>query len=116
MGRKKKKPMDKLSQDACDALAHNMSYGQWMAIKPPAESVPLKHKNRVEKTCEFCGKTFYRFDKVQVKYCSPECKEDARNAKHKENRLRNYEKYLEYQRSYKTGYRKKEDKNAVSQL
>jgi hypothetical protein len=115
MGRKRKKPMDKLSRDSCDALAHGMSYGKWMAIKPPVDIVPIKTKDKVERTCERCGKIFYRNDKVRVKYCSPECKWDAYLERTNEHRQRNREKYLEYQRLYKTGYRKKVQ-NAVSKV
>lgn len=78
MGRKKKKPMDKLSRDSCDALAHGMSYGKWMAIKPPEVIVPQKPKALIEKTCRFCGKAFYQKTNVKRKYCSPECKDQAR--------------------------------------
>ena len=113
MGRKKKKPMDKLSQDACDALAHGMSYGKWMAIKPPAVVVHEKPKCVIEKTCELCGKTFYRKNNIRVKYCSPECQHEALVQKTKQAKERNREKYREYQRKYQADYRKK-DVNAVS--
>ena len=107
MGRKKKKPMDKLSQDACAALAHGMSYGKWMAIKPPAVVVHEKPKCVIEKTCELCGKTFYRKNNIRVKYCSPECQNDVKEQREKQFRERHREEYIEYQRLYKKGFRKK---------
>lgn len=77
MGRKKKKPMDKLSRDSCDALAHGMSYGKWMSIKPPEVVVPEKKTALIELTCELCGKVFYQRYKFKTKYCSGECKDQA---------------------------------------
>lgn len=78
MGRKKAKPMDKLSRDACDALAHGMSYGKWMAIKPPEVVIPEKKTALIERTCQLCGKVFYQRYKFRTKYCSGECKDIAR--------------------------------------
>lgn len=77
MGRKKK--LDKLSQDSCDALAHGMSYGKWMAIKEPSKDVPEKKADLHQLTCQLCGKVFYQKYKFRTKYCSGECKDQAKN-------------------------------------
>lgn len=114
MGRKRKP--DRLDRESKMATDAGLSYGKWKALQPPDEPMPPeKPKYLIEKTCEFCGKTFYRKDNIRVKYCSPECQYNAKVEKEKLFRVRHREEYIEYQRLYKTGFRKK-DKNAVSNV
>lgn len=73
--------MDKLSQDATNAIKAGMSYGQYMALKNPVtisapqpqkvQSEPEK-KGPVMKTCAICGKEFLSRDR-RCKYCGPFC-------------------------------------------
>ena len=115
MGRKRKP--DRLDREAKAASDAGLSYGKWKALQPPDKPAPPpKPKNKVERTCVRCGKTFYRSNKLCVKYCSPECQHEAKTEREKLYRQQNHEEYREYQRLYKTGFRKKEAKNAVSQL
>ena len=41
-----------------------------------------KKKEEIQKTCKYCGKTFYS-DNIQKEYCSPEHSENFRNEKKK---------------------------------
>ena len=114
MGRKRK--LDRLDIESKLATDAKMSYGKWKALQPPGlPAPPPKPKKMVERTCARCGKTFYRSNKICVKYCSPECQHEAKTEREKMYRQQNHEEYREYQRLYKTGYRKK-DVNAVSNV
>ena len=73
----KKKKMDQLSKDSCDALAHNMSYGQYMAWKRDHGLVSKKPIKTVagegEGICRCCGKVFTKTNQYRV-YCSRQCR------------------------------------------
>ena len=86
------KKMDKLSQDACDALKAGMSYGKYMAMKgysvtarPTREPVGYRH------VCQFCGKEFYVQDKSPRKFCNYYCRQNSYYVP----KIRNYEKACE---------------------
>ncbi len=68
------KKMDKLSQDATNAIKAGMSYGKYMAMKNPAKITPdvvgYRH------ICHYCGKEFVTKKKGPRKYCDDKCRED----------------------------------------
>ena len=72
----KSKKMDKLSRDACDALAAGMSYGKYMAMKGPAKVTrPAPAPTGYYHVCQHCGKEFYAGDRKVRKFCSDRCRE-----------------------------------------
>ena len=114
MGRKRKP--DRLDIESKLATDAGMSYGKWKALQPPDEpKPPAKPKAMIEHVCALCGKTFYRHNKIRVKYCSPECQHEAYEEMNRRCRERFQEKHKEYQRLYQANYRKK-DLNAVSKV
>lgn len=70
----KRKEIDKLSQDSCDALKAGMSYGQYMAMKEPAE-VKRPTPTGYYHVCQHCGKEFYEKNRKVKKFCSDRCRE-----------------------------------------
>ena len=74
----KRKEMDKLSQDSCDAIKAGMSYGQYMAMK---ESSGATRSSRASAgyyhVCKFCGKEFYADTRQPRKFCSDRCREQS---------------------------------------
>ena len=92
--------MDRLSRDAAAAKAAGMSYGKWKAMQLPDVVVQKKPKKLIEKTCQFCGKTFFQSDNRVRKYCSPECKYEVDRQKQLEYNETHREEKREYNRAY----------------
>lgn len=69
---KKKKELDKLSQDVAAATAAGLSYGHYMAVK---EKLPTQPAEGL-KACKYCGKLF-KPRTTQV-YCNDNCQYLAR--------------------------------------
>ncbi len=63
-----------------------MSYGKWKALQPPIE-VELP-KTEPQRPCGICGKEIRPEVNGNAKYCSPECYQQAHNAKNRERYLR----------------------------
>ena len=76
----KEKEPDKLAQEATQAKASGLSYGQWKALQPRQES---KTEELPEgwKRCEHCGKAFKRFR--QKRFCDLDCRAQAYEARAK---------------------------------
>lgn len=93
-GREKGKQMDRLSRESCEALALNMSYGQYKAYqKDHGLGEPAKPRGplffdpdeRLELVCAVCGQKFKAKTKHR-KYCSIECKGKADRMRYREKR------------------------------
>ena len=98
----KKKEPDRLSRESSAALAAGMSYGKWKALQPPDVIVPPpKPKMIAEKTCKFCGKTFYQADNRKRKYCSDQCRYEADLVIKKRTSKRWREEHPDYQKEYR---------------
>lgn len=98
MARKKK--MDKLSQDAADALAAGMSYGKWKAMqKVPV--TPVITETKIPDgwlVCKWCGKPFKPKTKRSQDYCEAYCQKAAYNEKNRE-KINAYQKKWEKKRA-----------------
>lgn len=70
----KRKEMDKLSQDSCDALKAGMSYGKYMAMKGSTNATQQTNRKGNYHVCQFCGEKFSVPHKIAVKYCSERCR------------------------------------------
>lgn len=64
----------KLSHEAAQAKAANMSYGQWKAIQQRQEVKPEELSEGWTR-CEHCGKPFKKFK--QKRFCDLTCREQA---------------------------------------
>ena len=92
---RKKKEMDKLSQDAAAAKAANMSYGNWKAMQE--RHIPKKEPKIPEGwlVCQYCGKPFKPKTKRKQFYCEVGCQKAAQIERDKEKnkeRCRDYRK------------------------
>lgn len=96
----KKKPMDKLSQDAAKALACNMSYGKWKAMQEPTPIAP-KAIPEGWAVCKRCGRVFKPTIKRPQKYCDIICQTQAYY-------YNNQEKLKEYNADYKKKRKERE--------
>lgn len=80
--------MDKLSSEVAQALAAGMSYGKWKAMQtrcPPAPKYTPEQMEAIKtgklKICTHCRELY---DKGGIKYCSVECRKNARRKSRKE--------------------------------
>ena len=87
----KREDMDQLSRDACDALAHGMTYGKYMAWKRSRDIMLDKPIKRVvgehEAVCKCCGKVFTKSQHYRV-YCSRLCRATQQDRVYKERAMR----------------------------
>lgn len=84
---KKAKPDDPLAQDAAEAAARGLSYGQYKGLqyeaamkKTPPAPAPQKEQTdpraKYDFVCCICGQEFKAISKYR-KYCGPSCAEKA---------------------------------------
>jgi hypothetical protein len=96
MARKKK--MDKLSQDAADALAASMSYGKWKSMQRDSETpgktaqakAPISKETLM---CKWCCKPFMPKTKRVQLYCSDDCQAAAYRARNREKIAAHYKEW-----------------------
>ena len=96
---KKKKELDKLSQDMieCEKAGFGCHYGRWKATQAPIKKIPAVIPEGW-KPCEFCGKPFK--PKQGQRFCEIGCRNLAYAEKNKQLKA-------EYMRTY----RRKESTN-----
>lgn len=68
----RKKAPDKLTRDSSAAIAMGISYGKYMAMKPPEKPKPVPPKKGITRTCEYCGCEFTQYDNRERRYCCEE--------------------------------------------
>lgn len=71
----RKKQMDKLAQEASQALAAGMSYGKWKAMQAPVKIEPKPDPFKIKTyICAYCGAEFAPDDNRYRKYCGDRCR------------------------------------------
>lgn len=69
---------EKLSQDVAAARSAGLSYGKWKALQNEEQIKPKKvpvELPRLKRTCEHCGKVFYKEDRKAKRFCCVSCRE-----------------------------------------
>lgn len=83
--RRKKEPLDHLTQDVLAAEAAGMSYGKWKALHPHTGSDPAPEPSTGRRiiTCANCGKEIVVLTARVRKYCSEYCRKEYQQQKEK---------------------------------
>ena len=78
----------KFNKDIAASRAAGLSYGQYMATLYDATTLPksVVIPEGVRHECAYCGKVFFRNDKYNAKYCSPECSTAMKYLKKRKNK------------------------------